>query len=88
MGCGGKIIDTIDKLEELMEFAVLDGTEWGEMLQSLGALYEYRTFVSKELATAIDAEIISNHEWAIANLQIITETEMVPRITKRLEEIE
>jgi len=75
-----------EKLEELMTFAELDGTEWGEMLQSLNALYRCRSMISSELATAIDAEIESNHEWAVNNLEIITEVEMVPRTTRRLEE--
>ena len=77
-----------EKLEILMNFADLDGTEWGEMLQSLNALYSCRAMVSEELATAIDNEIISNDEWAVNNLEIIVETEMVPRTTKRLEQIE
>ena len=82
------MMDTVDKLETLMEFAEIDGTEWGEMLQSLNALYCCRANISKELADAIDSEIESNYEWAINNLEIITETIMVPRTTKRLEQIE
>lgn len=82
------MMDTVDKLETLMEFAEIDGTEWGEMLQSLNALYRCRSVISKELSLAIDNEISSNHEWATENLEIITETEMVPRTTRRLEQIE
>ena len=81
-------MDTYDKLEELMEFANLDGTEWGEMLQSLHGLYQRRSIISKELAAAIDKEISSNHEWAVNNLEIVTETELVPRTTTRLEHIQ
>ena len=81
-------MDSYEKLEALIDFAELDGTEWGEMLQSLNALYRCRSAISKELADAIDKEIDSNYEWATNNLEIITETEMVPRTTKRLEQIE
>lgn len=75
-----------EKLEILMNFAELDGTEWGEMLQSLNALYRCRAVISKELADALDNEIREQHDWAVNNLEIITETEMVPRTTKRLEQ--
>lgn len=81
-------MDVPKKLEVLMEFAELDGTEWGEMLQSLNSLYSCRSVISPELAEAIDQEISNNYEWAVDNLEIITETVMVPRETKRLEQIE
>jgi len=77
-----------EKLTELMDFAELDGTEWGEMLLSVNALYSCRSIISEELAIALDNEISSQHEWAVNNLEIVEETETITRTTKRLEILE
>ena len=41
-----------EQLEKLMEYATLDGTEWGETMEILKSLYEYRSYISTELADA------------------------------------
>lgn len=64
-----KSVDTA--IDELLVYANLDGTEWGEMITALQQLWQYRDYLSKELSEDLDQEILAQHTWAVNNLQIV-----------------
>lgn len=80
-----KSVDTA--IDELLVYANLDGTEWGEMITALQQLWQYRDYLSKELSEDLDQEILAQHEWAVNNLQIVEEKITETRTYKRLEQL-
>lgn len=74
-------------IEELIVYANLDGTEWGEMITALQQLWQYRDYLSKELSEDLDQEILAQHEWSVNNLQIVEEKITETRTYKRLEQL-
>jgi uncharacterized protein YqgQ len=76
-----------DALEELIKYASLDGTEWGEMIMAAQQLWHYRDYLSAELASILDQEILAQHEWAVNNLQIVEEKVTETKTYRRLEQL-
>lgn len=76
-----------DAVEELCKYAEIDGTEWGEMIIAMRDLWHYRDYLSKELSEGLDQEILSQHEWAVNNLQIVEEKVIETRTYRRLEQL-
>ena len=74
-------------IDELLVYANLDGTEWGEMITALQQLWQYRVYLSKELSEDLDQEILAQHTWAVNNLQIVEEKITETRTYKRLEQL-
>ena len=74
-------------IDELLVYANLDGTEWGEMITTLQQLWQYRDYLSKELSEDLDQEILAQHTWAVNNLQIVEEKITETRTYKRLEQL-
>jgi len=70
-----------DKIDELREYALLDGTEWGEMIEALCAIAERRSYISDELAEMvmkeIDAELTNVKACAIIEEEEFTTTHKV-----------
>lgn len=71
--------------EELAEYAVLDGTEWGETMLLLYQLERYSTYVSVEFSEMVKKEIEDNLKYAKENATITEETETYTRTVKSLE---
>ena len=73
-----------EKLLELQEYAELDGTEWGELIQGLEHLYHYRDYMSSELAEALNFEI--DLQWSAAKefCVIVQNTETTTHTTREL----
>ena len=80
-----KSVDTA--IDELLVYANLVGTEWGEMITALQQLWQYRDYLSKELSEDLDQEILAQHEWSVNNLQIVEEKITETRTYKRLEQL-
>lgn len=80
-----KSVDTA--IDELLVYANLDGTEWGEMITALQQLWQYRDYLSKELSEDLDQEILAQHEWSVNNLQIVEEKITETRTYRRLEQL-
>ena len=74
-------------IEELIVYANLDGTEWGEMITALQQLWHYRDYLSRELTKDLDQEILAQHKWAVNNLQIVEEKVTETRTYRRLEQL-
>lgn len=71
--------------EELGEYAVLDGTEWGETMLLLCQLERYSNYISTELYEMVKKEIETSLRNTKENAIIVEETETYTRTIKSLE---
>lgn len=72
--------------EELMEYARLDGSEWGESAEALCNAYRVgRTFFSDELQDLLSKEIADWLTNVRENATIVEESETITRTVKSLE---
>ena len=72
---------------KLIEFAELDGSEWGEMILEIDRLWSYRSHMSVGLTKAMESEMRAQWKWAKNNLTIVSETETITRPVRRLEQL-
>lgn len=79
------IDETHEKLEKLMQYAGLDGTEWGEMCQAMQQLYSYIDYVGEDLGDALEKNIAEQLEWAESEMEITEVTETFTRKVKVLD---
>ena len=69
----------IDPQDELIRYAQLDGTEWGEAMELLIQLSERLDYVSDELSAMIQKEINDSLAYVKANAEIIETEETFTR---------
>lgn len=79
-----------ESIELLAEFGQYEGTELGELWDSLLTLYCRRDYLGEDskLTPVLEAEIISQATWAKQNLELVEKTETYTKTFKTLEEIE
>lgn len=71
--------------EDLLKYAELDGTEWGETLQILCNLASYRDYISEELAAALDKEMSDQLQYAKSHCRIVEVPHTYTRTSQELE---
>jgi hypothetical protein len=77
---------TLAKLEQLMQYADLDGTEWGEMCQAMQHLYgSYSDYIGEDLRDALEKNIAEQLKWAESEMEITEVDETFTRKVKVLE---
>jgi hypothetical protein len=72
---------------QLIEFAELDGTEWGEMILEIDRLWQYRSHMGVGLTKALESEMRAQWKWAKNNLTIVETTETITRPVRTLEQL-
>ena len=77
--------NTQQQLDELMKYAKLDGTEWGEAIMVIYQLYSYRAMLSEEMIIALEKEINDHHRDTLAHCQIVQREEISTTIVQELE---
>jgi hypothetical protein len=74
------------QIDELLEYANLDGTEWGEAMEALcNVAQRGRGYLDDAFSALVLAEIDKELEYVRANTEIVEETETITRATKTLE---
>lgn len=71
--------------DDLLLYASLDGTEWGETLEALCHLARYRDHVSEELANALDKEMAEQLQYAKSHCRIVETPHTYSRVERSLE---
>lgn len=71
----------------VLEFAELDGTEWGEMILEIDRLWSYRSHMSTSLTKELEAEMRRQWKWAKNNLTIVESVETFSRPVRTLEQL-
>jgi hypothetical protein len=71
--------------DELMIYAKLDGTEWGETMDALCHLAGYKSYISEKLGKMLTKEISDNLKYAKKHCKIV---ETVETRTVTIKEIE
>ena len=77
--------NTQRQLDELMKYAKLDGTEWGEAMMAMYKLYSYRAMLSEDIIAALEKEINDHHRETLAHCQIVQREEISTTIVQELE---
>jgi hypothetical protein len=73
------------KCDELKDYAILEGSEWGEAMMALCHVSHYSYLLSEELSTALQKEISDNLEYVKANATIVESSETRTTKYKTLE---
>ena len=77
--------EEFEKIEELQEYADLDGSEVGEGLWSLIDMNSVKHYLNKEFKEAVDREIDLQLKWFRDNTVIKSKTEIIENEKKWLE---
>ena len=76
-----------EEFNKLIEFAELDGTEWGEMILAIDALWGRRDYIDEKTKKALEKEITEQWKWAKENLTIVESVETITRPVRTLEQL-
>lgn len=68
-------MDINKKIETILDFSYYDGTEYGEMLQSLVELYCRRSQLDQPLIDMLEKEIEMNYDFILENYEKVSHTE-------------
>jgi len=75
----------MDNAAELLEYAELDGTEWGEAMESLCAVKRHEGAYGSRFVFLVDAEIATQLKYAKTHSTIVTNVKTVSYPVKTLE---
>jgi hypothetical protein len=76
---------TVEKIETLIEYAELDGTEWGEKINALLAVHAMRNTLEDALVRELEKELEEEHDAIVDQYEIITTTTTHTTTSKSLE---
>jgi hypothetical protein len=76
-GIGMSEIITEEQVQELMECASEEGSEWGDSIYALCTLYHQARYLSDEFYEAYKRELKSEYDQMILNTKVVTKKERV-----------
>ena len=75
----------MEQIEELSKYSELDGSEWGETMQALIQLAQYRDYISEELQVLLAKEVSDSLAYVKENCTIVETEETFKRTVRELD---